>query len=262
MDLDLTGRRALVTGGSLGIGYATAGELAANGVDVAINARDAARLENAANELSSNSAGRVLAVPGDMSKADDVDRVVREARDALGGIDILINNAGSSPAGRIDDFDDDAWFAAFELKFMGYVRCARAVLGGMRANRWGRIINIIGKGGHNPAPGYVLGGPFNAALLNFTVALAKDCAPDNVLVNGINPGATDTPRWQTLVQQNARSSGRSEEEIMAQSVGGIPLGRLGRPEDIANLAAFLCSDRAGQISGAVLNVDGASTEGF
>lgn len=262
MDLNLEGKRALVTGGSLGIGRAIAAELAANGVDVVITARDADRLHAVASEITGNRGGRVVGIPGDMGRAEDIDRVVAGTREALGSIDILVNNAGSSPAGRIDDFEDADWRAAFELKFMGYMRCARAVLGEMRARKWGRIINIIGRGGHNPAPGYVLGGPFNAALLNFTVALAKDCGRDNVLVNGVNPGATDTPRWHTLVQQQSRSSGKPPEEIMAKSYGDIPLGRLGRPEDVANLAVFLCSDRAGHITGALLNVDGASTEGL
>ncbi len=207
MDLRIDGRNALVTGGSLGIGRATAAELAANGVNVAIVARDAARLDAAASELSSNTGGRVVGIPGDMSNAVDIARVIDGAREALGGIDILVNNAGSSPAGRLQDLDDETWEAAFGLKFMGYMRCARAVVTEMRARNWGRIVNVIGGGGPNPNAGYILGGSFNAALLNFTRALAKDCAPDNVLVNGVNPGATDTPRWQTLVAQKSAFTG-------------------------------------------------------
>ena len=125
MDLDLTGKTALVTGASLGIGRAIAAELAANGVDVAICARTADRLEAAAKELTGNSGGRVVAVPGDMSKADDIGRVAAAAREALGSLDILINNAGSSPAGRLQDLDDETWQAAFELKFMGYIHHSR-----------------------------------------------------------------------------------------------------------------------------------------
>ena len=165
MDLGISGRTALITGGSLGIGKATAAELAAEGVNVAIVARDRIRLEDAAQELSSNTGGRVIGIAGDMGDASDIARAVDEASTALGGIDILVNNAGSSPAGRIEDLDDDIWMASFELKFMGYMRLSRAVLPAMRAQKWGRIVNIIGGGGHSPRPGYILGGAYNAALI-------------------------------------------------------------------------------------------------
>ena len=144
---------------------------------------------------------------------------------------------------------------------MGYMRCARAVVTEMRARNWGRIVNVIGGGGPNPNAGYILGGSFNAALLNFTRALAKDCAPDNVLVNGVNPGATDTPRWQTLVAQKSAFTGRPPE-VHAESIAGVPLGRAARPDEIADLIAFLCSERASHISGALLNIDGAASGGL
>lgn len=262
MDLGIAGRNALVTGGSLGIGRAVAAELAANGVNVAITARNADRLSGVAQELVSNTGGRIVAIPGDMSSSDDITRVIDEAAAALGDIDILVNNAGSSPAGRLQDLDDEIWYAAFELKFMGYMRCARALAPGMRDRKWGRIVNIIGAGGPNPSAAYILGGSFNAALLNFTRSLAKDCAPDNVLVNGVNPGPTDTPRWKSLVEQNAKISGKSEAEISAQSVANVPLGRPARPDEIADVTAFLCSERASHIAGILLNVDGAASGGL
>ena len=262
MDLGIAGRHALITGASLGIGRAVAAELAASGVDVAICARDKDRLDETAAALESNSGGRVVALAGDMSKPDDIAAVVAGAREAFGGIDILVNNAGSSPAGRLQDLDDETWFAAFELKFMGYMRCAREVVPEMRARKWGRVVNVIGLGGVNPSGGYILGGSFNAALLNFTRALAMDCAPDNVLVNGINPGATDTPRWQTLIEQKTRFSGKTRDEVEAESVTAIPMGKIGTPEDIAAMAAFLCSERAGHVTGALINIDGGSAKGL
>lgn len=262
MDLGIAGRNALVTGGSLGIGRAVAAELAANGVNVAITARDPDRLAGVAQELVSNTGGRIVAIPGDMSKPEDISRVIAEAGVALGDIDILVNNAGSSPAGRLQDLDDETWYAAFELKFMGYMRCARALAPAMRARKWGRIVNIIGAGGPNPNAGYILGGSFNAALLNFTRSLAKDCAPDNVLVNGINPGPTDTPRWQSLVEQNAKITGKTEAEISAQAVASVPLGRPAQPEEVADVATFLCSERASHLAGILLNVDGAASGGL
>jgi 3-oxoacyl-[acyl-carrier protein] reductase len=198
MDLGLKGRTALVTGGSQGIGRACAELLAAEGVDVAMAARDEARLQAVAEELSSNSAGRVVPVAGDMSKAADVTNVVEAATDALGKIDILVNNAGSAPFGLIGDIDDETWQSCFDLKLMGYIRCARAVMGPMRERRWGRIINVIGNGGHFPTAKYIAGGAINAAILNITQALAEECGPDNVLVNGVNPTAGSlriSPIW-------------------------------------------------------------------
>lgn len=262
MDLGISGRRALVTGGSLGIGKATAAELAAEGVDVAIVARDRDRLDAAAQELSSNTEGRMIALSGDMGNADDIARVVDEASSALGGIDILVNNAGSSPAGRIEDLDDETWMASFELKFMGYMRLSRAVLPAMRAQGWGRIVNIIGGGGHSPRPGYILGGAYNAALINFTRALGKSAAPDGVLVNGINPSSIDTPRWATLMEQRSKFEGKSPAEINAGIEANIPVGRLGTSEDIAGLVAFLCSERAEFLAAININADGGAAAGL
>lgn len=262
MELSISGRRALITGGSLGIGRATAAELVAEGVDVAIVARDKARLDAAVQELLSNNSGRVVAVPGDMKNANDIARVVDEASSALGGIDILVNNAGSSPAGHIEDLDDETWMAAFELKFMGYMRLSRAVLPAMRAQGWGRIVNIIGGGGHSPRPGYILGGAYNAALINFTRALGKSAAPDGVLVNGINPSSIDTPRWTTLMEQRSKFEGRSPDEINAGIEANIPVGRLGTSEDIAGLVAFLCSERAEFLAAININVDGGASAGL
>ena len=259
MDFGIKGRTALITGGSQGIGRACAQLLAAEGVDVAISARNEARLQAVAEELSSNSAGRVVPVAGDMSKAEDITRVVGDATDALGKIDILVNNAGSAPLGFIGDIDDDTWQACFDLKLMGYIRCSRAVMGAMRERRWGRIINVIGNGGHFPTAKYIAGGAINAAILNITQALAEECGPDNVLVNGVNPTATATDRWDALVQQRSKMTGETVDQIMAASAAKVPVGRIGQPEDIANMVVFLCSERAGFVNGALIEVDGGTT---
>jgi 3-oxoacyl-[acyl-carrier protein] reductase len=174
----------------------------------------------------------------------------------LGKIDILVNNAGSAPLGMIGDIDDDSWQSSFDLKLMGYVRCARTAMGPMRERRWGRIINVIGNGGHFPTAKYIAGGAINAAILNITQALAEECGPDNVLVNGVNPSATATDRWDTLVQQRTKMTGETVEQIMAASAAKVPLGRIGEPEDIANMVVFLCSERASFVNGALIEVDG------
>ena len=260
MDIRLTGRNALVTDGSLGIGRATALQLALSGADVAITARDGARLAQVAKELSRESGRRIVAVPGDMSRNEDIERVVATAREALGHIDILINNAGASPAGRLYELTDELWRASFELKLMGYMRCARAVLPQMQARRWGRIINVSGRGGAIATPGYLLGA-FNAAVTHFSRALAREAAPHQVLVNDVSPGGVNTPRLQSIIEQKAKTTGRPRKEIEAEWYATVPLGRMAEPEDIADLITFLCSDRARHIAGAILNIDGGGMGG-
>ncbi|MFM9969095.1 MAG: SDR family NAD(P)-dependent oxidoreductase [Burkholderiales bacterium] len=260
MDIRLDGRNALVTGGSLGIGRATARELAASGANVVITARNSERLSEVAKELSRETGVRVIAVTGDMGKGEDVQRVIDDARAALGQIDILINNAGSSPAGRIFELTEDQWRSSYDLKLMGYMRCARAVLPEMQSRKWGRIINVIGRGGDIATPGYLLGA-FNAAVLHFTRALALEAARDKVLVNGVSPGAVNTPRWHAIVAQKSKTTGKSEAEIAAQWHATVPVGKAGEPEDVADLITFLCSDRARHIAGSILNIDGGGMAG-
>ncbi len=259
MELDLKGRTALVTGGSQGIGRAIASALAGEGVEVAIIARDTETLMQAAVEIGDDTGDRVLAFPGDMSSAQQVERLAAQAAEGLGRVDILVNNAGSAPAGRLAAMADETWDDAFALKLMGYVRMARALAPAMRERRWGRVINIVGRQGHQPSADGIIGGPVNAAVQNFTVALAEECGPDNVLVNAINPGPIRTARHVRLVKQRAEVRGVSEQEIEQRILASVPLGRFGEPQEIAAVAAFLCSDRAGYITGTMVNVDGGGT---
>lgn len=259
MDLGLRGKTALITGASAGIGRAIAEELAREGVQVALVARNRDKLEQAAGEIAAVYGAAPVALPGDMGLPDDIARVLAGAKQALGRIDILINNAGSSPSGRIGDTDDATWMKSINLKLMGYARCARGVIPDMRVRRWGRIVNIIGRSGHQPRAEYVAGGAVNAALLNFTKALADEVAPDNVLVTGVNPGPIQTERWDTLVTQAGKSLGKSADEFSASQVAGIPLGRMGRVDEVSGLVAFLCSDRASFITGTCIDIDGGGT---
>ena len=255
MDLGLNGKCALITGASTGIGLAAAKLLALEGVDVAIVARGEQRLIGAAAALAETGT-RAFAVAGDMSRPEDVERVCKEAEAKLGRIDILVNNAGSAPAGPVGRMSDESWQAAIDLKLMGYVRAARLLTPAMRGRKWGRVVNVIGRRGHAPGAEFVVGGAVNAAVQNFTVALALDCAPDNVLVNAVNPGPILTPRAAELARQKARNWNVGEDEVKARTVARVPLARYGTPEEVAAAIVFLCGAPAGYITGAMLNVDG------
>lgn len=259
MDLSLNGKVAVVTGGSLGIGRAIAAELAAEQADVVIVARNPEQLATTAREISQASGRRVIGFAGDMTQAADVDKAMEAARQAFGRIDILVNNAGASPMGRISDTPDGVWEKSLNLKLMGYVRCARNVLPGMRERRWGRVINIIGRSGHQPRAAYITGGAVNAALLNFTLALAEECATDNVLVTGVNPGPVQTARWDALLSQTAAIDNKAAGAVNAAAIASVPLGRVGLPEEVSGMVAFLCSERASFITGTCINIDGGGT---
>ncbi len=259
MELGLSGKTALVTGASLGIGRAIARELAAEGVAVAMVARDAARLAKAASAVVAETGSRTVPLPADLTDPAALEAAVRGAEAALGRIDILVNNAGATPMGRIGESDDATWQKSLSLKLMGYMRTARLLTPAMRTRRWGRVINIIGRSGHQPRAAYIVGSSVNASLLSFTHALAQECAPDNVLVVGVNPGPIATPRWDALVAQGAAGSGRVEAAENAAAIASVALGRLGTPEEVSGLVAFLCSDRAGYITGTNIDIDGGGT---
>lgn len=262
MDLAISGRNAFITGASLGIGRATAEELVRNGVNVALVARNKERLEQFAASLRAPGGPQAIAIAADLYQGEEVSRAIAQARQALGRIDILINNAGSTPAGGIGDLPDSVWQKSFDLKLMGYVRCARELMPEMCERQWGRIVNVVGLGAYQANPRYVTGGAINAACLALTKSLAKAAAPSKVSVNAVNPGPVDTPRWRDLLVQRAKTWGRTVEEEEKISVGGVPMGRPALPEEVASLIAFLCSQQAGYISGALVNIDGASSFGF
>ncbi len=261
MDLGLSGRAALVTGGSKGIGHAVAEALAREGARVAIVARDRATLETAAAEIGARTGAAVRAVPADLSDPSAISRVVEATRDALGRIDILVNNAGAIRAGDFLTTPDEQWIEDWSLKPLGYIRMARAVFPLMRAQGGGRIINVAGAAARNPSPTYLAGGAANAALVNFTKGLADLGAHSNILVMAVSPAATRTERWDALLARQAEATGTTVEHLRGQSEGAYPLGRIGLPEEVADLVCFLASDRAAFLTGICITIDGGSTRG-
>ena len=263
LELALTGKTAIVTGGSAGIGFATAKALYSEGVSVAIVARDSERLENAANAIRElpDRENKVITIAADLTQAESIETVVSKTLETLGQIDILINNAGSARAGSFLDLGDEAFTDAWNLKLLGYIRLVKAIVPEQIRRRDGRIVNIIGGAGRTPRPNFLPGGTTNAALLNFTRGISKELAQHNIRINAISPGLTATERAEQLAQQQAQSSNVSVEEFKARSLEAIPLGKLVQPEEIANLALFLVSDLAASITGAEILVDGGSTPG-
>jgi 3-oxoacyl-[acyl-carrier protein] reductase/bacilysin biosynthesis oxidoreductase BacG len=263
LELNLLGKTAIVTGGSAGIGLATAKALYSEGVNVAIAARRPERLAQAVLEIKSlpTSGAKVISISADLTKAEDIEKVVSTALAQFGNIDILINNAGSARSGSFLELSDEVFLDAWNLKLLGYIRLVRAVVPHLKSQRDGRIINIIGGAGRTPQPNFLPGGTTNAALLNFTRGISKELAQDNIRINAISPGLTDTERAKTLLEQNAQNLGISVEAYKAQAIKNIPLGKIAQPEDIAALALFLVSDLASSITGGEFLVDGGQTPG-
>lgn len=261
MELGLRGKTAVVTGASKGIGRAIARALAAEGVDLAICSRTKEDIERAAAEIADATGVAIHPLAADLSRASEVQRFATFAMERLGRVDILVNNAGAIPPGSIDSLDDATWQAAYDLKLWGYIRMARALLPQMRERGAGVVLNIIGNAGRQPTAGYIAGGAANAALMNFTKGLAFGEGPRGIRVNAINPGPIQTERYTMLATARAREAGISVEEALREAGRGIPLGRIGLPEEVAAAAVFLVSDAASFIHGAIIPVEGGATAG-
>jgi NAD(P)-dependent dehydrogenase (short-subunit alcohol dehydrogenase family) len=257
MELGLGGKVAIVTGGSKGIGRATAIGLAAEGASVLVCARGREALDETVALARRHELARVEAMQADLNKPGDVMRVVSRCVETFGRIDILVNNAGSARPGDFQKITDEEWLEDWNLKFFGYVRMARAVLPHLKQQRRGVIVNVIGTGGLIPVAGYMVGGSANAALNHFTKALADEGAKHGVRVVGVNPGPILTDRLRLFTER--RAAGRDMNEVLAKMT---PLGRPGKAEEVADLIMFLASERAAFIHGANITIDGGANPGL
>ena len=257
MDLGLTGKVAIITGGSQGIGKAAAASLAAEGAKVVICARRPDVLEAAASEIRAHTGGDVMVMPTDVTQPDQVQALVDKTIDTFGQIDILVNNAGTSSAHPFEKATPEIWQADLDLKLFGAIHCCQAVLPHMRKQGGGRIINLTTPGGKAPGPKSVPTSVSRAAGIALTKELSKEYAEHNILVNTVCIGLIKSGQHETRWKQAATTTpSLTLDAWYDQMVPSIPLGRVGEAREAGDLIAFLASDRASYITGTSINVDG------
>jgi 3-oxoacyl-[acyl-carrier protein] reductase len=256
VDLGLTGRVALVTGSSRGLGLAVAEELAAEGCDVVLAARSADVLSEEAARIERETGRRALAVPTDLASQESVQGLLDSALGEFGTVDVLVTNAGGPPVGTFQEHAPQAWTDAVKLTLGSVLDLTRGVLPGMKDRAWGRIINITSIAVKQPVDGLILSNSIRAAVTGFARTLANEVAPFGITVNNALPGYTWTQRVRELAATAAAAGGVSPAEVVKGWEATIPVGRLAEPPEFAALVAFLASERASYITGASVAVDG------
>ena len=256
MDLGLKNKVALVAASSQGLGRAVAEELAAEGASLVLCARDSRTLAETAASIAEKTNAHVLAVPADVTVAEDIKRLVDAGNERFGRIDILVTNAGGPPAGRFEQLTHQQWEDAIRLTLLSAVELTRQVLPGMKERRWGRIINITSIAVKQPVENLLLSNSLRAGLTGFARTLANEVAPDGITVNNVLPGYTRTERLDELAQMMAEKQGISSSEFRGKWEKEIPMGRLGEPREFAAMVTFLASERASYVTGTSIQVDG------
>ena len=256
MDLQLKGKRALVTGASKGIGFAVAQSLAAEGCHLDIAGRGVPALEQARDELRRAAPGIDIRIHGaDLSRLEDQQRLAQ----ACAGVDILVNNAGSNPAGDLDDTSNEIWRNAWDLKVFGYINLTRSIFHAMKQRRAGVIVNVIGYAGERLFARYIIGTTGNAALMAFSRSVGSQAPDFGVRVVAVNPGYTATDRAESVLRKIAESKfGSAERWRDVERELDLPFGRMGKPGEVADVVTFLASPRASYVSGTVVTVDGGA----
>ena len=262
MDLGIRGKTALVGGASRGLGLAICERLGSEGTNLVMVSRGSDALTLASERLAAKHGIEALPIPGDLSRKDDVERILRLAIEHFGNIDILVHNTGGPPPGLFLDHDDDAWRAAFEGLLLSVVRMCRGVLPGMREHEWGRIVIDTSFTVKEPAPRLILSNVFRTGVVALAKTLSREVAANGITVNCVCPGAFDTERLRSIFEEQARATERTANEVRAEWESRIPIGRILQPEELANLVAFLASDLAGGITGGSLPIEGGMLRGL
>jgi len=253
MDLNLSGRTALITGGSRGIGFGVAQGLAAEGCHLHLTSRNAADLDAARSKILAAHKVNVTCHALDLSVSENAKKLAQACRD----VDILVNNAGAIPQGTLTGLDEKTWRASWDLKVFGYLNVARDIYAAMCERKRGVIVNVIGGAGERPTAGYIAGSMANAGLMAFSRALGADSPNHGVRVLGLNPSATATDRGVTRWRNQAQKD-LGDPERWRELTKGFPFGRPAEVKEVADVIVFLCSDRASYVSGTVISVDGGA----
>jgi 3-oxoacyl-[acyl-carrier protein] reductase len=260
MDLGLKDKRALIASSSRGLGFAAAMTLAREGCKVVINSRDEEKVRAAAEKITNETGTQAYGVAGDVSDTSTAETLIQSAVESLGGLDILITNAGGPPAGSFETFDEDTWQKAVDSSFMSHVRLIRAALPHLRKSDSPSVLTFTSYTVKQPLPNLVLSNSVRAATVGLTKSLAMELGKENIRFNSIMPGWTMTERVQELMAFRAKNNKTTVEEEIAKQTAEIPLGRVGQPQEFANVAAFLVSPAASFIHGVALAVDGGITK--
>lgn len=262
MDLGLQDTRALVAASSRGLGYAVATLLAKEGCNVVINGRDPAKLQAAANAMSKESGRAVRSVAGDVSEASFPARLIDETVRLLGGLDLLVTNAGGPPAGAFETLEESAWAAAVDLSFMSHVRLVRAALPHLRRSKCASVLTMTSYTVKQPLANLVLSNSVRLATIGLTKSLALELGVDGIRFNSILPATIETDRVRDLAAFRARKNGTSVEAELAKDAEKSVFGRIGRPQEFANAAVFLLSPAASYLTGVMLPIDGGQYKGM
>ena len=261
MDLGLKDKRALVTGSSRGLGYALASLLAKEGCKVAINGRDEGKIKATAEKLAQETGTQVIGLAGDVSDASVPEKLVQQTVEAFGGLDILVTNASGPVSGSIEALDEAAWQKGIDLSLMAHVRLIKAAVPHLRKSKAASILTMTSYSVKQPIPNLLISNSVRAATVGLTKSLALELGKDGIRLNSILPGWTATERVTELMTARAKNNNTTMEEEFAKQTADIPLGRMARPEEFANAAAFLVSPAASYITGVLLNVDGGVVKG-
>ena len=262
MEFALEGKRALVYASSRGLGYACALGLAKEGCDLVITSRDQARIEHAAEQIRQATGANVHAVATNVGKTDAARTLIDVCVERYGGLEIAVHNAGGPPAGGFEAVTVDQWSGAFDHNLMSFVHLAQAAVPEMQKSGYGRLLAIVSSSIRQPIPDLVLSNAMRMGVMGTAKTLSKELAKDNILVNIIAPGRVYTERIDELDRADADRSGQSVEDVRQASVATIPVGRLGRPEELANLVVFLASEAASYITGTAIQVDGGMLSSY